>query len=276
MSECTSLRRDAREKPQTMHVEAGIDDGAGALPGDEARLWSRWRLQRDPAARSELLARHLPYAKVIAAMVFARRGTDEIAFDDCLQFARLGLLEAFERYEPGGGASFRTFAAPRMRGTVLDGIATLSERQQQIQLRRRLLRERTRSLVPGACESDLPGPSPSGDDAIGLLAEIGVGLAIGFMLEDTAMFDDGAAVVGDAAYRSLALRQLGKRLGRHVDGLPDPLRRVVNLHYLQGHSFEQVAGELGLSRGRISQLHRQALRELRSCLDEGAAFDAVY
>ena len=270
------LDRGAREQSEVTLVESVVDDAAAVSAGDDAGLWTRWRLHRDPAARDELLARHLPYARVIAAMVFGRRPSDEIAFDDCLQLARLGLLEAFERYDPDGGASFRTFAAPRMRGAVLDGIATLSERQQQVQLRRRLLRERARSLVPEPRDAGPRRRSPAADDAITLLAEIGVGLAIGFMLEDTAMFDDGDTIGGDAAYRSVALRQLGRRLGRHVEDLPEPQRRVVKLHYLQGHPFEQVASDMGLSRGRISQLHRLALQNLRCCLDDGGAFDAVY
>jgi len=275
MSDCTPPDEVAREHPESMHAEPVVDDVVAEPAGDEAGLWMRWRLRRDPVARSDLLALHLPYARVIAAMTFARRASDEIAFDDCLQFARLGLLEAFERYEPGAGASFRTFAAPRMRGAVLDGIASLSERQQQIQLRRRLLRERTRSLVSGSCDEDARRRALAGDDAIAVLAEVGVGLAIGFMLEDTAMFDAGEATNGDAAYRSVALRQQGKRIGRHVDALPEQLRRVVNLHYLQGHSFEQVASEMGLSRGRVSQLHRLALQALRSRLDTGTAFDVI-
>ena len=114
--------------------------------GAELALWQAFRAAGDGAAREELVRMHLPFARVMAAHCYARRHHDEIGFDEYLQFASVGLLEAMERYDPGRGAQFRTFAARRMQGAILDGLEHLSEKQQQIALRQRLRAERLQAV----------------------------------------------------------------------------------------------------------------------------------
>jgi RNA polymerase sigma factor for flagellar operon FliA len=236
-------------------------DAQGAQNTEEARLWRSWRSTGDEPAREALLAMHLPYARVVAAMIFAQRSREDLEFDDYLQLARIGMLEAFDRYDPDKGAQFRTFAARRMRGAVLDGLAHMTERQEQMAHRRRLLAERIASVAPPAAHRPA--------DVFQYLAEVGMGLAIGFMLEDTGMFsagDDASATWPDPSYRAVELRHTHQQL-RHVIGqLPPAERRVIQLHYQQGHAFEDIASELELTKGRISQIHKKALSCLRELL----------
>jgi RNA polymerase sigma factor for flagellar operon FliA len=58
------------------------------------------------------------------------------------------------------------------------------------------------------------------------------------------------------------LSELKKMIARIVDLLPDQARSVIWYHYYQGLSFEEIARTLSLSKGRISQVHRQALKLL--------------
>ena len=88
----------------------------------ERALWQRWRGDRDEQARQRLLDLHLPYARVVAASYYAKRFHDEIEFGDYLQLASLGLVEALGRFDPGFGVQFRTFAARRMHGAILDSL----------------------------------------------------------------------------------------------------------------------------------------------------------
>src|SRR5207247_5117094 len=97
---------------------------------EEAALWRQLRATSDAQAREKLLALHLPYARTLAATFYARRFHDEIEFGDYLQFASVGLLEALDRYDPGRGVQFRTFAARRMQGAILNGLEKLTEKQQ--------------------------------------------------------------------------------------------------------------------------------------------------
>ncbi|MBW8743393.1 MAG: hypothetical protein JF628_03435 [Sphingomonas sp.] len=48
--------------------------------------------------------------------------------------------------------------------------------------------------------------------------------------------------------------------------LPEAERRVIFRHYFQQQPFDDIAAGMGLTKGRISQLHHAALRRLRERL----------
>src|SRR6478735_4791203 len=157
-----------------------------AALGDERALWHHLRATADADARSRLLALHMPYARIVAATYYSKRFHDEIEFGDYLQYASIGLLEALERFDPDRGAQFRTFAARRMHGAILDGIERLSEKQQQIAARQRLRAERVDAA------KQLAGGDPgrlAGDKLCDYVAEVGLGLALAWLLEGTAMVE---------------------------------------------------------------------------------------
>ena len=254
----------------------GVDTrpaSAAEQPGQtpEPELWQAWQERQDPQAKAELLARHLPYASTVAAMLYRQRVADDVAFDDYLQMARVGLLEAFERYRPDGGAGFRTFAAHRIRGAVLDGLPQHAERYQQAQWAKRLAQERLASLRQVDSAPDTPAAAPLAEaaalpDVLRQLADVGLGLALGYLLEGTGMVDSETSQWTQfhaPAYAPLALKQRQQQLHQLVRELPDMERRIIHGHYLQRQAFDEIARQNGLSKGRISQLHHQALARLR-------------
>lgn len=95
------------------------DSGAG-IPGadiglaDEGELWERFGRDHEPAIREELVRRNLPFAKRLALRY---RGASE-SFDDLLQVANLGLLNAVDRFDPGRGIPFTAFASPTILGEL--------------------------------------------------------------------------------------------------------------------------------------------------------------
>jgi len=55
-------------------------------------------------------------------------------------------------------------------------------------------------------------------------------------------------------------------LGRALERLPDKLRAVVDAIYLQGFSYEEAAGRLGMPLGTLKRMQNQGLRELRELM----------
>ena len=86
---------------------------AAPLTGCDA-LWTAFWHSRDALLRAQLVAHYLEFARRMAGRLYAGRPYPELEFGDYLQFAREGLLEAVDRYEPGRSASFETFAAARI------------------------------------------------------------------------------------------------------------------------------------------------------------------
>lgn len=238
---------------------------AQAMDEAEVAQWQRWRLARDVTARETLIQRHLPFARIVAASYYARRRHDEIEFADYLQLAVVALLECIDRYCPDRGAQFRTFASRRMHGAILDGVASMTEKQQQIAARQRVRRERLQSVKRLAGDV-APGRVDLDEGIFTYLAEVGVGVALSILLEDTAMVDPdamGRSTAPDQHYRRIELAQMKRRMSEMVSRLPEAQRRVLQLHYQQEHSFAEIARSLDLTKGRVAQIHRQALGALR-------------
>ncbi len=223
-------------------------------------LWTEYRRSRDAGTRAALAEHYLGFARVMAGKLFAGRTVAGLEFDDYLQLARVGLLESIDRYDLGQGAKFETYAALRIQGAILDGIRSYSELQEQVAARKRIVAARVDSLGQ---------KTPDGDDVeatFAHLAEVAIGLAVGFVLEGTGMYHAPGDAVLDEMYAAVELRQLQQRAAALVRQLPQRQREVLTLHYLQQLSFTEVAARLYLSRGRVSQLHQEGLAELRARL----------
>jgi len=222
---------------------------------DELALWESMTSRRDHLVRARLILHYLPFARYMARAVQHGAGTDYLSPADFVQFATIGLIEAVDRFDPSHGAPFRAFAEKRIRGAILNGIADASEMHAQLSYRRRLRRERMQDLAAAKDAKQ--------SDVFANMVEMALGIAVGYMLEGTTMFQqapDGATLgygdSGELAARSDMFQAL-------VSHLPDMERAVVELHYWHNLQFSDVASTLGLSRGRISQLHAHALSTLR-------------
>ena len=257
-------------------------------------LWCDWRERGNPRARERLIAHYQPYARMMAAMVYGRRTHDEVEFDDYLQFACVGLIEAVDRFDPTQGAQFKTFAAKRVQGAIINGLAHFTERNQQISVKMRLRQERLDAMKEAAAQQadeDAGAQAPASSSGsprraeklFRYLAEVGIGLALSVMLEDTAMVEPQAAETQAQVpspevsyFRQSEIAHFRSVLRDLVGQLGEQQRTVIRQHYLQDIPFEQIAGQMSVTRGRVSQLHRQALMRLRELLKTDARIDVSW
>jgi RNA polymerase sigma-B factor len=82
------------------------------LADDE--LLDAYHFDHDLDAREELVKRFLPFARKLAL----RYAHSREPLDDLVQVASVGLLNAIERFEPGRGKKFTSFAAPTIMGEL--------------------------------------------------------------------------------------------------------------------------------------------------------------
>jgi RNA polymerase sigma-B factor len=80
----------------------------------ERELLVRYHLEGDLAAREELVWRFMPLVRDLAQRYAY---TDE-SLDDLVQVGALGLLKAIDRFEPGRGSKFTSYAAPTILGEL--------------------------------------------------------------------------------------------------------------------------------------------------------------
>ncbi|MFZ6721384.1 sigma-70 family RNA polymerase sigma factor [Undibacterium sp. Ji49W] len=233
----------------------------------ESMLWKKWRNDHDLAAREGIVEIYLPYARTVAATIFSKRFNSEIEFEDYFQFALLGMLEAIGRYDPDLGIQFNSFAGARIRGAILTGIEDFSERQQQISVGQRLKAQRLEANKDNAKDKDSDDIGSGSDKIFRRLAQVGLGMALSWLLEDSGMVvDERDHVIEMPFYQGLELKQLQDQIQEIVNLLPKQEAKVIRYHYLQGLPFEEIAGLFGVSKGRISQIHKSALVNLRQLL----------
>lgn len=242
---------------------------AGGTGEDEEALWLQCR-GADGAAREALVARYLPYAKAVAAKLYSRRPHDDVEFDDYHQLAIVGLMESIDRYSPDRGTRFTTFAMSRIRGAVLSGLERLTERRQQAAFRRRVLKERLETFSGAASQ---PDPMTG---LLDQLEEIGVGMALGLIMEGTGMVVGTDHSLPGDAYAQVELQSVRQRLWDRVKHLTEREREVVQRHYGDGERFEAVARSMEVTKGRVSQLHRQAVNRLRALMHSEDECDVTY
>lgn len=226
----------------------------------QRHLWEAFALSRDAQTRGELIEHYMPVAKRFAAKVFGLRANAATSFDDCLQYARVGLIEAIDRYDINRRVPFEAYAAPRIRGAILSGLAHETEVLAQRSFWRTRIRERTDSLL---------GDKQSRPERASLqdLIQLTVGLALGMVLDDVAQDipDEGQY---SNPYAVAELQQLSREVRRLLPKLPEREQQIIRAHYFEFKELQAIAVEYGVTKGRVSQLHAQALARLRNLLGE--------
>ena len=231
------------------------DESIDEAAPEEILLWQQLHHGGEQVAevRESLISRYLWLARSIAYKALKDRGMDvDLDRRDLVQLATVGLIEAVDRYDPDLGVPFAAYAKKRIHGAVISGIDRESEYRAQASWLRRTQKERTESVAEAS----------TAEERLRRLADLTIGLAIGFMLEDAAVIASEQHKSG-SRYDVNELLVLQEQLRVIVAQLSPPLRKVVELHYFHELNFSEVASILGLTKGRISQMHGEAVLEIR-------------
>jgi RNA polymerase sporulation-specific sigma factor len=87
-------------------------------PADEARCWRAFKRSGDRGSRARLIEAYQPLVFKVAMALRLR----EPVLMDMIQEGTVGLIQAVERFDPGRGVRFSTFATYRVRGRMLNAL----------------------------------------------------------------------------------------------------------------------------------------------------------
>jgi len=252
---------------QTTHPAGGDRGAARQL---ERELLIRYHVHGDLAAREELVERFLPLARDLA-LRYAY--TDE-PLDDLLQVASLGLIKAIDRFEPGRGTKFTSYAAPtilgelkrhfRDKGWSLHVPRDLQERTLAVnRATEALSKELGRSPKVGEVAEYL---SCSAEQV--LEAQEAAASYEAASLDAPVARDDGesASLVDllggeDSAYGLVEDREA---IARTWKELPDVERSVLELRFMHDLTQREIGERIGYSQMHVSRLLRRALTRLET------------
>ncbi len=234
--------------------------------------WDKWFETRDPVARDRIIVHYSPLVKFVAGRVGAGLPSS-VDSGDLVSSGVFGLIDAVERFDPERGVKFETFAVPRIRGAVFDGLRSLDWVPRSV-------RSRAREVESAFAELEGRfGRAPSDDEIAAQLkispTEFQKWLVA---IASTVVGPLDRALLAGAQPRSLAGETPDspsaiveesevKRLVRaEVRRLPEREKMVMSLYYDEGLTLAEIGAVLGVTESRVSQIHTKSVLHLRARL----------
>ena len=224
----------------------------------------------------EVIVRYLPLIKKIVDQVNLTHTQYEK--EDMIHIGVLGLIDAFQRYDSGKGIPFQHYAKWRIRGSIIDEMRKSGKvsrdkmkkikqfYQAQNDLRQQLMRE------------------PSDEEICRVLSiarqelydiEENIHYLSQYSLEEVLFSGDEGEfermdVLEDKRIQTpeeeLLEKERKERLAEAVEKLPERERLILALYYKEELTLKEIAGVLGVSLSRVSQIHGKTLLKLRGYL----------
>ncbi|MGH7071307.1 MAG: FliA/WhiG family RNA polymerase sigma factor [Terracidiphilus sp.] len=245
----------------------GYPPAAGAaalLNGDEERV----------------LLEHLPIVRFLARRIHERL-PQHVDIEDLVSAGVVGLMDAFQKFDPAKKVQFRSYAQFRIRGAILDSLRTLDWSPRELRRKGRAIEEAIRVLTarmgraPGEAEvaAEMGLELEEYQQLLGDLKGLEIGTLHIERNEDSGE-EELAYVPGrpeeDPLFRCLR-GELEERLAEAIQNLPDRERLVMTLYYYEEMTMREIGLALGVVESRVSQVHASAVAHLRCALKDLAA-----
>jgi RNA polymerase sigma factor for flagellar operon FliA len=233
--------------------------------GDD-ELWRRFVATGDQEVRNRLVLRYSPLVKYVVGRV--RSGLPPtVDAADLVSDGMLGLMDAIDKFDGRRGLQFQTYAVPRIRGAVLDGLRAADWVPRSV-------RSKIREIERAQADLEHRLGRPPKDREVA--AELGIGVdelrelyskasytGVGY-LDEMGMGEDAAPAVHleteDAEMRTALVQAIRQ--------LPERDQVIVTLYYFEQLTLAEIGQVLGVSESRVSQLHTRCAMALRTKLLE--------
>lgn len=243
------------------------------------KLWERY--QDDPTVENnnKLIEHYLYLVKPIVMRMSPLYKATFRDYDDLVSNGVLGLMDAIGKYDPQRNVRFETYAQRRIRGAILDYM-----RQQDwipINMRKEI-KDAKQAYEDLMVKLQRAPEYDELADQMGLSVEKVRKIFLNDYQYSLIHFED---VVGGVGYRSETEMPKGENMLRDNDpsrmpekslleteakevlvrllkSLPKDEKLVLDLYYRKELKLREIAGVMGLTESRISQIHKQAINKI--------------
>ncbi|MBZ5740016.1 FliA/WhiG family RNA polymerase sigma factor [Nocardioides mangrovi] len=232
----------------------------GALP----EIWHDYQQRRSPELRNQLVLQYSPLVKYVAGRMRAELPSS-IETADLVSEGILGLMNAVDRFDPGRGLQFPTYAVPRIRGAIMDSLRAADWVPRSVRGRVRTVERATERLhedlgrAPTEQEISAETGIPVADLRSSLTRPMTVSVAAD---DDLAGVSEGVSQLDDL-FESEENRDLVRSA---LTQLPERDRIVMALYFFEGFTLSEIGTILGVTESRASQLRSRAIATMRSTL----------
>jgi len=215
------------------------------------------------SSNDDLLMRYRGLVERCARKMAWRVG-DPALRDELWSVGAMGLLEAAGRFDAARGVRFETFAEHRIRGAMLDELRRMDRLPRRLRARTDKVTRARRKLTQSL------GRDPETDE---IAAQLSISAQEVEQLEaltrpqipvELLQIADSGPTPEDEAQHSNLLGQLTGAIA----SLPERLQILVSLHYVEGLTYKEIAEIFEVSEPRICQLHSEAMKRIRSVVED--------
>lgn len=244
----------------------------------EEELWREYKKTNNPKIREELILRYAPLVKYIAGKIAIAAPT--IEYDDLISYGVIGLIDAIEKFDPGQGWLFKTYALKRIRGAIADELRELDWVPRQIRTKAKKLEDTYMNLETKY------GRLPTEEE---VCKELGIskeefneilfdisGTTVVSLDEIWYIGEDGYEVLGVEAIEAseaqnpeiiLEKEEIRKRLEDAIERrLNEKEKEVIALYYYEDLTLKEIGKVMDITESRVCQLHANAITKLRATI----------
>jgi len=241
-------------------------------------VWEQYKESNDFDTRDRLLNNYLPLVKNVAGRM-AAGFPKSVELNDLINTGVIGLIEAFNNFDPGRGVKFETFAVPRIRGAILDELRALDWVPRSTRAKARNIDRAITKL-----ENEL-GRGPSAGEIAETLdipivdlftAQKDVCFSSLLSLDEMICREDDNRQVPrietienrDSVdiLEDMELSELKTFMMVSISALTEQERLVVSLYYYEELTLKEIGEIMLISESRVSQIHTRAVGRRRALI----------
>lgn len=232
--------------------------------------------QFDAFEREELIRSYLPLVKKVVHRLSGRL-PKEIDMQEMLNSGIIGLVDAFEKFDPAHETNFSTYAQFRIRGAILDSFRSqdwlprsMRHKSHRIEMAYHRIEQRL-----GRAASDEEVAEELGitlEELQQVLGEVGNIVMLSFEElgfghgEERFNAEDWLVSRGQDPLHNILGGERIDLIARSLDRLPDKERLVISLYFYEELNLKEIAEILGVTESRASQIRSRALIRLKNYL----------
>lgn len=250
------------------------------------RDWDRYNRLKTTEIRRMLLDKYVPLVRNVASRM-AMGFPKSVELSDLVNTGVIGLIEAFNHFDPDRGVKFETYAVPRIRGAILDELRALDWVPRSTRARSREI-DRAFTFL----ENELGRPPEKEELAKHMemtMRELHHALhdvsGTNILSLDEVIYreDDNRQVprietVIDQSVQNvlgeLEKKELRSFLVVAMDRLTSQEKLVIALYYYEELTLKEIGEVMSISESRVSQIHTRAVSKLRGMVKERFALTA--
>jgi RNA polymerase sigma factor for flagellar operon FliA len=228
----------------------------------------------------ELMTEYAPFVKRIAYHMISRLPSN-VQLEDMVQAGMIGLFDALKGYDMSKGASFETYARIRIQGSMIDEVRRCDWTPRSVYKKSRQISEAIRAVEKeqgrDAKDSEVAELLELSLDEYHNLVKDAAGCQL-LSYEDIALAggsnDEYQSGDFNGPYKHIQEENFKCGLVDKISNLPEREKLVISLYYDEEFNLREIGEILGITEGRVCQIHGQALVRLRARMSEWVDSDA--